>query len=111
MSPFFRAIVFVVAGAVGPVWAADDTAVGTLGGFICVRPFSPACATRPETFKSPAAIGACQRDLEQFTAATYAYRDCMQAQLAQAIRAANEVIDRFRCLSQHVDCPEPAQRP
>lgn len=112
MLPFFRTVIMVVACGAGFAWASDDyVGVGTLGGFICVRPLPPACAARDETFKSGSAIRECQDEVERFAAATAAYRECMQGQLAHAIRAANEVIARFRCLSKAGACPDAAARP
>lgn len=84
----------------------------SLGGFICVRPLSPTCADEPETLTTTQALSACQSELDRFALATTAYRDCMERQIGSAMRHANEVIDRFRCLSQpHNACASPAIAP
>ncbi len=84
----------------------------SLGGFICVRPFSPACADQPDTFQAKEKLSACQRELDGFAAATAAYRDCLQRQISSAVRQANDILDRFHCLSQGGgSCAAPAKSP
>jgi hypothetical protein len=39
---------------------------------------------------------------------TAAYRDCLERQIAVAVRNANDVLDRFHCLSQR-NCPPVAK--
>ena len=81
--------------------ARADDGVATLGGFVCARPFPPACAN-DDAFASPRAIAQCQRDIEHFVGATTAYRDCLEREIAAAVHKANDVIDHFRCRSQLV---------
>ncbi len=88
---------------------ADDSVV-TLGGFVCARPFPPACAN-DDAFASPRAIAQCQRDIETLIAATTAYRDCLEREIAAAVHKANDVIDHFRCRSQLVKPCTAAERP
>jgi hypothetical protein len=99
MPRLSRALAFSVALAVAPAATRADDGEATLGGFLCARPIPPACAN-DEAFLSPRAIAQCQRDVEHFIAATADYRDCLQRQIAAAMRRANDVIDRFRCRSQ-----------
>ena len=83
--------------------AADARADGvdaSLGGFLCARPFAPDCAIQPATYRSPLSVAGCQIDVEHFLDASIAYRDCLERQIASAMRNANEVLDRFRCQSQ-----------
>jgi len=87
------------------VACADDA---SLGGFICARPFVPACADLSATYQNAQNVSACQRDLDRYAAASAAYRDCLERQIASAMRQANDVLDRFRCLSRR-NCP-PAAR-
>ena len=98
MPGLSRAFALMLALTVAPLAArADDET--TLGGFVCARPFAPACAN-DEAFPSPRAIAQCQRDIEHFVAASIAYRDCLEHQIATAMLKANDVLDRFRCRSQ-----------
>ena len=83
-------------------FAGDDDA--SLGGFICARPFVPACADQPATYQKAEDVSACQRELDQYAVATAVYRDCLERQIAGAVRQANDVLDRFHCLSRR-DCP------
>jgi hypothetical protein len=86
---------------------ADDGAI-TLGGFICPRPFVPSCADRPATYQKAEGVAACQRDLDRYALAASAYRDCLERQIAVALRQTNDILDRFRCLSRR-DCPPVAK--
>ena len=85
---------------------ADDA---SLGGFICARPFVPHCADQLATYQNAQNVSACQRELDQYAVATTAYRDCLERQIASAMRQANDVLDRFRCLSRR-DCPLAAKQ-
>jgi hypothetical protein len=93
-------LVFVL--ALGPAVASDSGV--SLSGFICARPFAPPCADAPATYKNAGDLAACQRELDRYAAWTAAYRDCLERQIAGAIRQANDVLDRFHCLSQR-NCP------
>ena len=84
--------------ALAPARASDDGV--TLGGFICVRPFAPACADIAGTYRTKEKVAACQNEIEQFAVAAVAYRDCLERQIGSALRQTNDVIDRFRCLSE-----------
>jgi hypothetical protein len=88
--------------ALDAAYASDGGA--TLGGFICARPFAPSCVDQVATYQKAESVSACQSDLDRFAAATAAYRDCLERQIAGAVRQANGVLDRFRCLSRR-DCP------
>ncbi len=77
---------------------------GSLGGFICARPFVPACADQPATYQKAEDAAACQRDLDRYAAATAAYRDCLEREIAVTVRQANDILDRFHCLTRR-DCP------
>lgn len=78
---------------------------------MCVRPLAPSCAARAETYQSSASIEACRSEVDRFAAATAAYRGCLEGQIAIAVRAANDVLDRFRCLSRSATCVTTAKRP
>ncbi|MFZ1964962.1 MAG: hypothetical protein WAU78_16125 [Roseiarcus sp.] len=78
---------------------------------MCVRPFPPACADQPATYKKAENVSACQREIDGLAAATAAYRDCLQRQIADAVRQANDVLDRFHCQSRGDPCPSPAKHP
>jgi len=110
MSALARA--FFLSLAIAP--ALDTTCAGkggvSLGGFMCVQPFSPACVDQPATYQKEEKVSACQRELDVYAAATAAYRDCLERQISNAVRQANDVLDRFHCLSQR-DCPPPAKHP
>jgi hypothetical protein len=108
MSAPPRAIVlsFACALAFDSAFAGDDGV--SLGGFICARPFAPACADQPATYQKAEDVSACQRELDRYAVATAAYRDCLERQIAGAVRQANDILDRFRCLSQR-DCPPVAK--
>jgi hypothetical protein len=110
MSALARAFFLSVALATtfGAARASPDDAV--VAGFICARPFAPACADNPATFRSAEDIAACQRELDRYAAWTAAYRDCLERQITSAVRHTNEVLDRFRCLSRR-DCPPAAKQP
>jgi hypothetical protein len=91
--------------------AADaDDAELSLGGFICVRPFAPSCVEASADIATRAGAASCQSDVDRFVAATAAYRDCLQHQISGAVRRVNDVVDHFRCLSQHESCA-PAAKP
>lgn len=111
MSALFRAFVIAVAIALAldPAWAGDNGV--SLGGFMCVQPFPPACVEQPTTFQTVEKVSGCQRDLDGFAAATAVYRDCLERQIAIAIRRTNDVLDRFRCLSGRGSCPAAAKHP
>ena len=111
MSALFRAFVLAVASALalGPACASDDSV--SLGGFMCVQPFPPACVEQPATYQKAEKVSDCQRELDRFSAATAAYRDCLERQIAGAIRRTNDVLDRFRCLSGRDPCPAAAKHP
>lgn len=89
-----------------PAFAGDGGV--SLSGFICDRPFPPACADAPVTYQTAEDLAACQRDLDRYAAWTAAYRDCLERQIASAVRQANDVLDRFHCLSQRT-CPPVAK--
>ena len=95
-----RALAVTFALALPGVGARADGPEASLGGFLCARPFAPDCAAQPTTYRSPLSIASCQIDVEHFIAASIAYRDCLQRQIAGAMRNANDVLDRFRCESQ-----------
>jgi len=59
---------------------------------MCVQPFSPACVDQPATYQKAEKVSACQRELDAYAAATAAYRDCLQRQIADAVRQANDVL-------------------
>jgi hypothetical protein len=111
MSSFLRALVLSVGCVFAPVAASADDAEATLGGFICARPIAPSCVGRTETYQSNPRVEACKGEIDQFAAATAIYRDCLERQIALAVRSANDVIDRFRCSSGRGPCPAAAKRP
>jgi hypothetical protein len=41
-------------------------------------------------------MATCRDDVERFVAATTAYRDCLERQIAAAMHKANDVLDSFR---------------
>jgi hypothetical protein len=104
MSAPPRALALFLAFALALDAAFADDGAASLGGFICARPFAPACADQPATYQKPEDVSACQRELDRYALATAAYRDCLERQIATAVRQANDVLDRFRCLSRR-DCP------
>jgi hypothetical protein len=79
-----------------------------LGGFICAPPFIPDCVDQPSTYQKAEDVAACQRDLDRYAVSTAAYRDCLERQIAVAVRQANDILDRFHCLSRR-DCPPVAK--
>jgi hypothetical protein len=89
---------------------ADDADL-SLGGFICARPFAPACVEALANTATIAGAASCQSEVDRFVTATAAYRDCLQHQISGAIRRVNDVVDHFHCLSQHESCPPPAKSP
>lgn len=111
MSPLWRALVLCVACGMGSCLAFADDAEKTLGGFMCVRPLAPSCAARAETYRSSASIAACRSEVDRFVAATVAYRSCLEGEISVAVRAANDVLGRFRCLSRGETCGTTAKRP
>lgn len=109
MSPLSRASILSLAFA----FALDAAHAGDVGvmlrGFICAPPFAPGCVDDPTIFQKAERVSACQSDLDRFAAATAAYRDCLERQIAGAVRQANDVLDHFRCLSRR-DCPPAAKQ-
>jgi hypothetical protein len=109
MSAPSRALVIALA-----IMLAPETAIAgggaLLGGFICGIPFVPDCADQPSTYQKPEDLAACQRDLDRYAAMTAAYRDCLERQIAIAVRHANDVLDHFHCQSRH-DCPADNAKP
>lgn len=87
---------------------ADDAEL-SLGGFICARPYAPACVDAPANTATTTGAATCQSEVDRFVVATAAYRDCLQHQISSAIRRANDIVDQFRCLSQHESCPPAAK--
>lgn len=110
MSPLSRALVLFVACGFASSSAAADDSEETLGGFICVRPFSPPCAAQAETFQSAEKIAACRSEIERFVAATTVYRDCLEGKIAAAVRAANDAVDYFHCMTRGEACTTNAKR-
>ena len=111
MSALARA--FFLSLAVAPALVTTCAGKGgvSLGGFMCVQPFSPACVDQPATYQKAEKVSACQRELDGYAVATAAYRDCLQRQIADAVRQANDVLDRFHCQSRGDPCPSPAKHP
>jgi hypothetical protein len=102
------ALSFAFVLALDAAFASDDGVWwGELG---CARPFVPACADAPATYQNAEDVSACKRDLDRFALATAAYRDCLERQIAGAVRQANDALDHFRCLSRR-ECPPVARRP
>jgi hypothetical protein len=108
MSAPPRALLIALALTLAGEAAFAGDGVASLGGFICARPLVPACADAPATYQNAADLAACQRDLDRYAAWTAAYRDCLERQIASGVRQANEVLDRFHCLSQR-NCPPVAK--
>lgn len=107
-----RALFLSFAVALAHDSACAEDRVVSLGGFICVRPFAPACADQPDTFRTDEKLSACRLEIERFVGATATYRDCLQHQISIAVRAANDVLDQFRCQSQpHHSCAPRAGLP
>jgi len=100
MSALSRASLLSLAFALSLEAAFADESGFSLGGFICARPFPPPCADQPATYQKAEDVSACQRELDRFVGETAAYRDCLERQIAGAIRQANDLLDRFRCLSR-----------
>lgn len=103
MSAPTRVLVLALAIALAPQPAIAGGGA-LLGGFICAVPFVPDCVDHPSTYQNAESEAACQSDLDRYAAMTAAYRDCLERQVAVAMRRANDVLDRFRCLSGRV-CP------
>ncbi len=99
----------MIAVAVSSLIAPDEDA--TLGGFMCARPPTPACATSLDAKASSAALAACRGEVESFVAATAAYRDCLGGQMGDAMRHANDVVDHFRCVLTPKVCAKPKVGP
>lgn len=99
---------FALVPGLGAAFAGDGAA--SLGGFICARPFVPTCADQPATYQTAEAAAVCQGDLDRYAAATAAYRDCLEREIAVAVRQANDILDRFHCLTRR-DCPPVPKRP
>ena len=105
-----RPLVFVLALAFTLAPAAAFAGGGALlSGFICAPPFVPDCVDQPSTDQRAEDVAVCQRDLDRYAVMTAAYRDCLERQIAAAVRQANDILDRFHCLSRR-DCP-PAAKP
>jgi hypothetical protein len=102
MSAPFRALVIALSLALTPQ-AVSAGGGALLSGFICAVPFVPDCADHPATYQKPEDMAACRRDLDRYAAMTAAYRDCLERQIAGALRETNDVLDRFHCLSRR-DC-------
>src|ERR1700744_332810 len=100
MFALARALTVTFVLALTGVDARADSAEASLGGFLCARPSAPACAAQPDTYRSPRSTANCQIEVGHFVAASIAYRDCLQRQIASAIRNANEVLE-----------PSPSQSP
>jgi hypothetical protein len=108
MSAPLRALVACLALMLTLVAAIAGDGPPTLGGFICAKPFVPTCEDERDTYRTAEDMAACQRDLNRYAIATAAYRDCLERQIAGAFREANDVLDRFRCLSRGA-CPPVAK--
>jgi hypothetical protein len=103
MSALSRTLVIALAIMLAPE-AAIAGGGALQGGFICAPPFVPNCADTPVTYQTAEGVAACQSELDRYAAMTAAYRDCLERQIALAVRHANDVLDRFHCLSRP-DCP------
>jgi hypothetical protein len=110
MSALARAFFLSLAVALALDAACAGEGGVSLGGFMCVQPFSPACVDQPATYQKAEKVSACQRELDGYAAATAAYRDCLERQISSAMRQTNDVLDRFHCLSQR-DCPPTPKHP
>src|SRR5271168_2259369 len=110
MSPLSRALLLSLVGALALDMARADENDPSLGGFVCVAPFLPACVDQPNALGTKKSVSACQRELDGFVAMTAAYRTCLEGKISSAVRRANDALSRFRCLSQSGACPPPAKR-
>jgi hypothetical protein len=105
LASFFLTLAVAIASA--------DDFDHAVGGFdFCVRPLTPRCVDAPSTYRVASDVQKCQHELERFVVATTAYRDCLERQIASAMRPANDMIDRFRCLSErHGSCRAASKSP
>jgi len=102
-----RAVVIILACAPALEAAFAQDGGASLGGFICARPFAPACVDQAATYKKAEDAAACQRELDRYAAMTAAYRDCLERRIADTVRQANDILDHFHCLTRR-DCPPAA---
>jgi hypothetical protein len=110
MSPLCRALFLSLACALALDAARADENDISLGGFVCVAPFLPACVDQPDALGTKESVSACQRELDSFVAMTAAYRTCLEDKISAAVRRANDALDHFRCLSQSGACSSAAKR-
>jgi hypothetical protein len=98
----FSSLLFLTC-AVSAARAENDRLL--LNGFMCVKPFySVDCVDLAATYMTNASISSCQQELTRYVAATVDYRECLQRQISDAIHQANDVLERFRCVSEPKTC-------
>jgi hypothetical protein len=110
MSPLCRALFLSLACALALDAARADENDISLGGFVCVAPFLPACVDQPDALGTKESVSACQRELDSFVAMTAAYRTCLEDKISAAVRRANDALDHFRCLSTRGRALAPVRR-
>lgn len=73
---------------------------------LCVTPRAPDCAQREEIRRSASARKLCEEETTRFIAQVFAYRTCLEGEMARAVRGANEALGMVRCgRSSPSDCP------
>jgi len=72
--------------------------VDRLAGFVlCVPPTPPACVNADEPFRSDAGVKACQEDVARFVNNVFAYRACLQREIARSVLETNKMLDLAKC--------------
>lgn len=67
------------------------------GGAVCAVPTPPACARRPETYRTEATRLACEAQTSRHVQEVFAYRECLDGEATRAVRAVNEAIRLLKC--------------
>ncbi len=107
MKGWRRAAVCILALApliAGPARAQEPFAAPGLR--FCAAPIKPVCVDDFDSYKSPAKLAACQKDLDRYVPTVFAYRHCLNQEMERAVRQTNETLQRFRCRAKgEKKCP------
>jgi hypothetical protein len=83
-----------------------DVAQSEFGKY-CAPPIPPPCFQKEETYKEPANIEACKKEIDEYINEALKYRTCVEDQIMSFVKSANDVIDAFRCRTQgRSSCPQ-----
>jgi len=84
-------------------WLSSDAALAqTAQGFnFCAPPFPPSCVEKAVSRK---AIAACDKEVQNYIASVFHYRECLEAQTERAVFQSNQLLNAWKCKQNKEDC-------